>query len=224
MKPTDLSFASHTDRALYWLQMVEIIIQLHSWEDEEALTEIADALACAPALAVSVVFDHPEALDAVQALNERMDGHVMVGMSKIETAEDVRLAAAAGAQFLLGVDYAESVRQEARRQDILYLAGVLSRTEVAAAQEAGLQALFLFPADIFGPEHVAELRQAYPNALIFPGVDICEEELGHYAAAGAIAAVLELPVLGTPAWRQADIITWVRNMLRHWRSGLSEAP
>ena len=222
MKPADPHFASNADRTLHWLQLVEIIIQLHSWEDEEALIEITDALACAPALAISVVFDHPEALDAVRAMNQRVDGHVMVGMSKIESAEDVRLASAAGAQFLLGAGYEESVRQEARRRDILYLPGVLSRAEVTAAQEAGLRALFLFPADIFGAEHVKELRQDFPDSVIFPGVDIGEEELGEYAAAGATAAVLELPVLGTPAWRQADIITWVRTMLRRWRAGLPE--
>lgn len=220
MKPADFGFASQVDRALQWLLMAEVIIQIHSWEDEEALTEITDALACAPALAVSVVFDHAEALDAVRHMIDRTDGHVMLGMSKIESAEDVRLAVESGAQFVLAASYQESARQEARRQDALYLPAVFTRAEAASAYDAGVRTLFLFPAEIFGPEHLRELRQALPDALFFPGVNIGEGEVGEYAAAGAAAAVLELPMLSSPSWRQADIITWVRTMVGRWRQGL----
>jgi len=222
MKSADFVFENNSERTLHWLRMAEIIVQLHSWEDEEALIEIADALACAPALAVTVVFDHPAALDAVRQMIDRTDGHVMLGMSGIESAEDVRLAADAGAAFVLGSGYQDRLWQEARRLDVLYLPGVFTRAEVKAAYAAGLRALFLFPAEIFGPGHLRQLQQVYPDAIFFPGVNIRGEELTAYAAAGAATAVLELPVLGSAVWRQADIITWVRDMLRHWRAGLPE--
>ena len=218
---TEFDFANNTERVLHWLLMAEIIVQIHSWEDEEALTEITDALACAPALAVSVVFDHPNALEAVRRMIVRTDGHVMLGMSKIESAEEVRLAAKAGAQFILAASYQEHARQEARRLDVLYAPAVFTRSEATEAFDAGVRTLFLFPAEIFGPEHLNELRLAHPDALFVPGVNIDEEELGEYATAGAAAAVLELPMLGSPTWRQADIITWVRTALKRWRKSVT---
>lgn len=204
------------------LLSAEIIVQLHSWEDEEAIVEITDALVCAPALAVTIVFDHPEALAAVTAMRERAYGHMLVGMSDVASTNELLWAVDAGAQFVFSQEFDMGLWQQARRADILYVPGVFSQAEVAIAHAAGVLAQFLFPIDILGPEHVRSLHQRYPEVSFFTGSAIDEDALADYAAAGAATAVLELPVL-QPGWRQADIITWVRTMLARWRSGLRRA-
>ncbi len=227
MSPHPLPISSK--QALSWLLQAEVIIQLHAWEGEDALIEIADALVCSPALATSVVFDHPQALDAVQTLIQRTDGHMLVGMSKVETAEEVMAAANAGAGFVLASQRRPGARKQAQTLDLLYMPGVFSQTEVALARAAGLTAQFLFPADILGPDHLRDLHATYPDIHFFPGVNLETAVLPAYRRAGAAAAVVELPVLGDPEWRQADIITFVRGLLRAWRSGeavshLAKAP
>ncbi|HEY81044.1 MAG TPA: hypothetical protein G4O05_08230 [Caldilineae bacterium] len=211
-----------------WLLDAEIIIQLHAWEGWDALIEIADALACAPALTAVVVFDHPQALDGVRELIERTDGRMLVGMSHVETAEDVLAAAEAGAGFVLASQLRPQAWKQARDLDLLYIPGVFSRAEVALAREAGLTTQFLFPADILGPDHLRELRQAHPEVHFLPGVDFEIASLPAYRAAGAAAMVVELAVLSDPNWRQADVITYVRELLKAWRSpltpGLSSSP
>ncbi len=204
-------------RALTWLLEAEIIIQFHAWEDADAWVAIADALACAPALAVSVVFDHPFAVEAVQSFIERTDGRVMVGMSRIETVWDVDAAKAAGASFLLASELSEAAGRRARSLDLLYMPGVLTRSEAAQAYKAGYHAQFLFPADIFGPDHVQALHDAFPEVYFFPGVNLTASDLPAFRRAGAAAVIVELPVLANPDWRQADIITFVRHLLWAWR-------
>jgi len=220
MHTPDFIFASNADQTLYDLLSVEIITQIQVGEDEEALVELADALVCAPALAIAILYDHAQAHEAVRAMHQRVNGHALLGMSGIESAEDVSVAVEAGAQFLLSADFRAGVLAEARRQDILYLPGVFSTREVSYALDAGARALFLFPADIFGPGHLQALHKRYPQAFFFPGVNIHASELGAYAAAGAAAAVVTLSPLHSPDWRQADIITYVRKMLQQWRAGL----
>ncbi len=219
MNPDPISIGDRASQAFARLLEAEVIIQFHAWEEPDAWIAIADALACAPALAVSVVCDHAFAVEAVTTLVERTDGHVMVGMSQIETAWDVEAANAAGASFLLTSVRREEVRQRARALDLLYMPGVFTRAEVALAYEAGHHAQFLFPADIFGPEHVRELHDAFPEVHFFPGVNLTAPDLTALRRAGAAAAVVELPVLANPDWRQADIITFVRHLLRAWREG-----
>lgn len=215
-------------QAQAWLLDAEIIIQLHAWEGWDALSEIADALACAPALAAAVVFDHPQALEAVRELIERTDGRMLVGMSHVETAADVLAAAEAGAGFALASQLQLQAWKQAQELGLLYIPGVFSRAEVALARAAGLTTHFLFPADILGPDHLHELRQAHPDIHFLPGVDFEIASLPAYRAAGAAAMVVELAVLSDPNWRQADIITYVRDLLKAWRApltpGLSSSP
>ena len=206
------------EQTLAWLLDAEIIIQLHAWQGEEALVEIADALVCSPALAVSVVFDHPEALDAVATLLERTEGHMLVGMSKVESEWDVMEAAAAGARFALAPDFQARAWKRASEMDVLYIPGVFSHAEATLARAAGLSAQFLFPADILGPDHLGDLHRTHPDIHFFPGVNLPARALPAYRRAGAAAAVVELPVLAAPDWRQADIITFVRGLLKAWRA------
>lgn len=202
---------------LTWLKEAEVIIQLHAWEDEEAMLEIADALACAPALAVAVVYDHPQALDAVTTLLDRTDGHVVVGMSKVESAWDVVDAAEAGAQFFLAPTFRPEARAMAQSLERVYLPGVFTPTEVEQALAGGCTNQFLFPADILGPDGLADLRIHFPDVRFFPGVNLSPNDLPAYRRAGAQAVIVELPMLSQPAWRQADIITFVRDLVRAWR-------
>ena len=213
---------NHPEQALAWLLDAEIIIQLHAWEDRAALIEIADALVCAPALAVSVVFDHAEALEAVHTLLDRTDGRMLVGMSKIESVWDVIDAARAGAAFALGPEFQPGVWKQARALDLLYIPGVFSHAEVQAARDAGLRTQFLFPADILGPEHAARLHSDFPDIHFLPGVNLTVASASAYRRAGAAAAVVELPMLGRADWRQADIITFVRELLGAWRAAAPE--
>ncbi len=210
-------FGPRTQDTFTWLLHAEVIVQVHVWEDRDAWLEIIDALACAPALAVSAVLDVADALEVVPQWLERTDGHVLIGMSKVETETDVRAAVQAGASFLLSPTFHAASFRLARSLDVLYLPGVFTLDEALAAYRGGAKAQFLFPAEILGPEHLARLRHHLPEAFFFPGVNLAPATLPAYRRAGAQAAVIEPPFLASPHWTQAQLITYVRKALRAWR-------
>ncbi|HHB90073.1 MAG TPA: hypothetical protein ENK60_02055 [Anaerolineae bacterium] len=210
-------YPDHPDQTLAWLLDTEVIIQLHAWSGEDALVEIADALVCSPALTTTVVFDAPVTLDAVAILRERTDGHMLVGMSNVASPQDVREAAAAGARFVITPTFRADVWKEARDRELVCLPGVFSRAEVVEARAAGARAQFLFPAEILGPRHLHALHETHPDIHFFPGVNLPARALPAYRRAGAAAAVVDLPMVTTPEWRQADIISFVRGLVKAWR-------
>ncbi len=94
----------------------------------------------------------------------------------------------------LGEGLAESVRQ-----GLPTLAGVLTPSEVIAADALGVSALKLFPASLGGPDHLRALRAPFPELPFVPvgGVDVATA--GAYFAAGAVAVGVGAPLIGDAA-------------------------
>lgn len=115
-----------------------------------------------------------------------------VGIFGVVSAEQVSLALAGGASFILSPIVDEGVVGAAKERGIAVIAGAATPTEVARGAALGADQVSVFPAGAFGgPDYVAMLHQHFPGVdlLAAGGVDV--ENAPAFLEAGAAAAIVD---------------------------------
>ncbi|MFE4963645.1 bifunctional 4-hydroxy-2-oxoglutarate aldolase/2-dehydro-3-deoxy-phosphogluconate aldolase [Streptomyces sp. NPDC056660] len=148
---------------------------------------------------IEVSLSGTDALTVLARARKELGPDRPLGAGTVLTADDARAAHHAGATFAVtpglgaGVDTALQLGSPV-------LAGVLTPTDVIAAQARGVAALKLFPAaEAGGAAYLKALRGPFPDAVLVPvgGVDVPAARA--YLAAGATAVGVGSPLVGDAA-------------------------
>ncbi|MER5528599.1 bifunctional 4-hydroxy-2-oxoglutarate aldolase/2-dehydro-3-deoxy-phosphogluconate aldolase [Streptomyces sp. NPDC002677] len=148
---------------------------------------------------IEVSLSGTDALTVLARARKELGPGRPLGAGTVLTADDARAAQQAGATFAVtpglgaGVDTALDLGMPV-------LAGVLTPTDVIAAQARGAAALKLFPAaEAGGAAYLKALRGPFPDAVLVPvgGVDVPAARA--YLAAGATAVGVGSPLVGDAA-------------------------
>jgi 2-dehydro-3-deoxyphosphogluconate aldolase / (4S)-4-hydroxy-2-oxoglutarate aldolase len=155
---------------------------------------------------VEVTIDTPGALDAVAGAAG--EGRT-VGVGTIVDSEQVRAAAAAGAQFVVSPGLVPEVIETALTLGLEPMPGVFTATEILTASAAGARVMKLFPASAGGPSYLRALRGPFPTIAIIPTGGVRIEEVQAYLEAGATAIALGSDLVGRVAPRSDADLEWI---------------
>jgi 2-dehydro-3-deoxyphosphogluconate aldolase / (4S)-4-hydroxy-2-oxoglutarate aldolase len=108
--------------------------------------------------------------------------------NKIEATEFIN----EGANFIVCPGVIEGVATLAENNNLLWIPGCLTATEIILADDLGAQLVKLFPASLLGPSYVAAVKEIFPDLLFMPtgGVETNEENLTGWFKSGASAVGL----------------------------------
>jgi 2-dehydro-3-deoxyphosphogluconate aldolase/(4S)-4-hydroxy-2-oxoglutarate aldolase len=111
---------------------------------------------------------------------------LVMGVGSVEDAPTAALYLTHGASFVVGPNFSPDVARLCNRRKIAYMPGCGSVTEIAEAEEAGVEIVKLFPGDVFGPKFVKAVRGPRPWTRIMPtgGVSPDEANLRGWFEAG----------------------------------------
>ena len=166
----------------------------------------------------------PGALSAVERL--AATSGAVVGVGSIVTPEQVRSAAAAGAQFAVSPHFDADVLAEAKSRGLLSSMGGATPTEAMTCHRAGVDVVKIFPASSFGgPPHLKALLEPLPFLKLMPtgGVDL--GNLRAYLEAGAAGfglggSLVDRKAVAAGAWdRIEETARKVVAMVAAWREG-----
>jgi 2-dehydro-3-deoxyphosphogluconate aldolase / (4S)-4-hydroxy-2-oxoglutarate aldolase len=155
---------------------------------------------------VEVTIDTPGALDAVAGAAG--EGRT-VGVGTIVDSEQVRAAAAAGAQFVVSPGLVPEVIETALTLGLEPMPGVFTATEILTASAAGARVMKLFPASAGGPSYLRALRGPFPTIAIIPTGGVRIEEVQASLEAGATAIALGSDLVGRVAPRSDADLEWI---------------
>ncbi len=148
---------------------------------------------------IEVSLSGADALGVLRRARAELGADAWLGAGTVLTAEDARAAADAGANLIVTPGLGAGV-DEAVRRGLPVLGGVLTPTDVIAAQATGVTALKVFPASAMGgPAYLKALRGPFPRTPFVPvgGVDAAAAEA--YLALGAVAVGVGSPLIGDAA-------------------------
>ncbi|MFH8571394.1 bifunctional 4-hydroxy-2-oxoglutarate aldolase/2-dehydro-3-deoxy-phosphogluconate aldolase [Streptomyces sp. NPDC017993] len=176
----------------------ERLVAIIRGKDAEASFRTVLTLAEEGVPLVEISLSGRDALTVIERARAALGEAAWLGAGTVLTADDARRAADAGANLMvtpgLGAGLEESVRRE-----LPTLAGVMTPSEVIAADALGASALKLFPASVGGPSYLQALRAPFPDLPFVPvgGVDAAAARA--YFAAGAVAVGVGSPLIGDAA-------------------------
>ena len=136
------------------------------------------------------------ALDAVLELRKVLP-EALVGVGTVRTVDHLRAASDAGAEFTVSQIFLPELVAAAREQQIAFIPGALTPTEVVTAWNAGVPAVKVSPVGpLGGVTYLKELRGPLPDVAMMPTGGVTREAAGYYLDAGAVAVGVSGALLG----------------------------
>ena len=148
---------------------------------------------------IEITFSVPGATDLVQQLlSERTDDQShFVGMGTVTTAARCKAAVAAGSEFIVSPNICKKVAKIARNNDLYFMLGALSATEIVQAHRLGGDIVKVYPLPpVGGPHYLSVVRQPLGDIPMLAGGGFDIEEIPTYREAGATMFGIGGPLLG----------------------------
>ncbi|MDZ4764882.1 MAG: bifunctional 4-hydroxy-2-oxoglutarate aldolase/2-dehydro-3-deoxy-phosphogluconate aldolase [Chloroflexota bacterium] len=155
---------------------------------EDAILQMGEALLEARIVLVEVTLNTRGALESIPKLRKQFGGSMVVGAGTVRTADQVKLALDAGAEFIVSPNFDAAAVARSMAHDILHLPGIATPTEAQQAVNVGCRMVKLFPIDALGGvAYLKALRAPLNDVDFLPTGGIGVENIAEYARAGAVA-------------------------------------
>ena len=183
----------------------------------DRVTMVADSLLAAPILAGEVAFRGKSSLNVVGDLRNRAGELMVLGMTELETAEQVEDAAAAGAQFISSPRLDAQIQRACVNFQLEYIPTVISVWAAQSAFERGCRMIRLRTGGPQGGAYLQAVREVVPDLeFLLDVIDLQIDDVATYAGLGAAALVTGSAVYQNGEQPMADIITRARVLQQAW--------
>lgn len=158
------------------------VIRADSTSDAHAVVEALEAGAVGIA---EITMTTPGAIDIIDDLVRTRGEGLLVGAGTVTDLDRCLKAIAAGARFIVTPTCELEIVRACVQREICVIGGALTPTEVMENWKAGVTAVKVFPASVFGARYLTMLQEPFPHIPLVPTGGITLENLGDYLRAGA---------------------------------------
>ena len=169
------------------IQEVGIVAVVRATSIEQA-EKITDACIAGGVAAIELTFTVPHADKLIEAMRAKYNsGEIIIGAGTVMDAATARIAILSGANFVVSPAFNLDAAKLCNRYRVPYMPGCATITEVLTAMEAGADIVKIFPADLYGPKIIKDIKGPLPQAKMMPtgGVDV--DNVAQWIKAGAVA-------------------------------------
>ena len=163
----------------------KIISIIRGYDTEEVL-KIVTALIEAHIKFVEITLNSPNAITTIKKVTQQHGHQIHVGAGTVQTVEDCHKAIEAGAKYIISPDTNIEVIQYTKRQGCWSIPGALTPTEISQAYFAGADIIKVFPASVFGPSYIKEVKAPLDKAVLLPTGGIQKDNIKAFIDNGAI--------------------------------------
>jgi 2-dehydro-3-deoxyphosphogluconate aldolase/(4S)-4-hydroxy-2-oxoglutarate aldolase len=189
------------------------VVRAHSVQ----VARLAAEAICAGGLPIiEITMTVPNAPEVIRQVVNEYGRELLTGAGTVTTAGQAQACLDAGAQFLVSPGLCASVLPVAAAQRVLAIPGVLTPSEVVAAQELGVNLVKVFPCgSVGGARHIKALKGPFPNLAMIPTGGITLTNVGEYISAGAFALGIGSELVNEAALLKdpASVVQEARNFL-----------
>lgn len=169
---------------------------------------------------VEVTLDTKDASGIIAALRERFEDSLEIGAGTIRTKADFEKAFEAGASFVVTPIVSAEVIHAARASRVPVFAGALTPTEIHTAFALGADIVKVFPANVFGPSYIRDLRGPLSDVRLMPTGGVTVDSVAAYRRAGACALGVGSPLFARERIEVGDF-DWVEERARRFVAALA---
>lgn len=168
------------------------ILPLYFYKDTEVSLQVLKALYNSGIRTVEYTNRGEAALQNFKKMRQLCDSELKemyLGIGTIKNGESAKTFINAGADFIISPGLVEDVAKIADENNMLWIPGCMTPTEIIKAENLGAKMIKLFPGNILGPEFMSAIKALFPNLLFMPtgGVDLDKENIASWLKAGVCA-------------------------------------
>jgi len=183
-------------------------------EHPDDAVPLAEALLAGGLNGIEVTFRTAGAAEAIRRIRKSVP-QIAVGAGTLLTADNVKQAVDAGAQFGVSPGLSEAVSKAAHDNKIPLFPGVVTPSEIMHALDLGWKHLKFFPAETFGGLNALKALAGpfgHTSVKFIPTGGITAATLGNYLAVPQVAAVggswmAERKLIAEKAWTNITSLT-----------------
>ncbi|HEY5463162.1 MAG TPA: bifunctional 4-hydroxy-2-oxoglutarate aldolase/2-dehydro-3-deoxy-phosphogluconate aldolase [Hanamia sp.] len=185
------------------------ILPLYFYKDTEVSLQVLHALYRAGIRTVEYTNRGEEALQNFKKMREVCDSELKgmyLGIGTIKNGEMAQTFIDAGADFIICPGLVEDVAKVADKNNMLWVPGCMTPTEIIRAETLGAKMIKLFPGNILGPAFMSAIKALFPDLLFMPtgGVDLDKENIAGWLKAGVCAVGMGSKLISTQLLEQKN--------------------
>lgn len=161
------------------------IVAIMRRTESSLAVETAQALLEGGVEVVEVTLNTPGAEDMLRALAKAIGDRVLIGAGTVMSAEDVRRAFDAGAQFIVSPHTDAAVIEATRKAGAPSLPGAFTPTEIVNAWQLGASLVKVFPVGSVGPRYLRDVLAPLTQIPMVPTGGVTLENAAEFIRAGA---------------------------------------
>lgn len=165
------------------------IVPVVNIDDPATAVPLAETLLEAGFGVVEVTLRTPRALDSIEIIATAFPD-TCVGAGSVRTATQFAQVKEAGAQFAVSPGYSESLLEAAEEQEMPFVPGATTASDIIRLQECGYSLVKFFPAELAGgTQMLSALGAPLPEIRFFPTGGITPELAPAYLNLGNVACI-----------------------------------
>ena len=188
-----MKMARFTRLETYQRILDQALLPVFNHHDPEATCLVVDAVAAGGSSVFEFTNRGDHAIDVFRALSRHCAAklpRLILGAGSIIDEATAALYIAHGANFIVGPSFHEGVARLCNRRKIAYIPGCQTATEIATAEELGVEIVKFFPARASGgPDFIRQILGPSPWSKLLPTSvgEVSSEALTSWFQAGACA-------------------------------------
>ncbi len=168
------------------------ILPLYFYKDPNVSIDVLKALYAAGIRAVEYTNRGEAALKNFIEMRKVCDSELKgmyLGIGTIKNGEMTQTFIDAGADYIISPGLVESVAAVADKNNMLWVPGCMTPSEIIHAETLGAKMIKLFPGNILGPGFLSAIKEIFPGLLFMPtgGVELDKDNISGWFKAGVCA-------------------------------------
>ncbi len=167
------------------------VVPVVTVESVEMAVPLADALSEGGLPLVEITFRTAAAADVIAAIR-RARPEMIVGAGTVVTAENLRAAIGAGAQFGVAPGLNPEIVEQANRGDLPFVPGICTPSEIERAMALGCKLLKFFPSETIGGAATIQAMTApyaHLDLQFMPSGGVTLDNMAVYLRTPLVAAI-----------------------------------
>jgi len=168
------------------------ILPLYFYKDTTVSIEVLKALYSAGIRAVEYTNRGEAALQNFKEMRKVCDAELKdmyLGIGTIKNGEMAQTFIDAGTDYIICPGLVESVAAVADKNNMLWVPGCMTPSEIIKAETFGAKMIKIFPGNILGPGFVSAIKEIFPGLLFMPtgGVELDKDNIAGWFKSGVCA-------------------------------------
>ncbi|MBC7828960.1 MAG: bifunctional 4-hydroxy-2-oxoglutarate aldolase/2-dehydro-3-deoxy-phosphogluconate aldolase [Chitinophagaceae bacterium] len=185
------------------------ILPLYFYKDAEVSIQVLKALYNSGIRTVEYTNRGEAALKNFKEMRKVCDAELKgmyLGVGTIKESSSAQAFINAGADYIISPGLVEEVAEVADKNNMLWVPGCMTPTEIMRAEYLGAKMIKLFPGNILGPSFLSAIKELFPNLLFMPtgGVDLDKENIAGWFKAGVCAVGMGSKLISKQLLEQQD--------------------